>query len=137
MSEVGVVSIVVGVVEVCSRGALIVAPAATLHRFERVIATKGGTRALGAFALTLGATMVWAGASEHSGLATILSVVGWVIVGTSALGLVLFPGVYRALAEAVLPSAADPDADLIGWRVVGLLGVSIGGLLIYFGALAL
>jgi len=122
---------------VCGRGALLVAPAATLHWFEGVIATNGGTRALGTFVLTLGAAMVWAGASEQSGLATVLSVVGWVVVGIGALALVLFPGVYRAIAEAVLPSAADADADLIGWRVVGLLGVSIGGLLIYYGAVAL
>ncbi len=137
VSEVGVVSIVVGVVVVCSRGALLVAPAATLHWFEGVIATNGRTRALGAFALTLGATMVWAGASEHSGLATVLSLVGWVVVGISALALLLFPGIYRAIAEAILPSAADADADLIGWRILGLLGVSIGGLLIYYGAVAL
>ena len=135
VSEVGIVSILVGVVVVCGRGALLVAPAATLHWFEGVIATNGGTRALGAFVLTLGAAMVWSGASEHSGLATVLSVVGWVVVGISTLALVLFPAVYRAIAEAVLPSAAD--SDLIGWRLVGLLGVSIGGLLIYFGALAL
>jgi len=137
VSEVGVVSIVVGVVVVCGRGALLVAPAASLHWFEGVIATNRGTRALGTFVLTLGAAMVWAGASEQSGLATVLSVVGWVVVGIGALALVLFPGVYRAIAEAVLPSAADADADLIGWRVVGLLGVSIGGLLIYYGAVAL
>jgi hypothetical protein len=129
------VSIVVGVVVVCGRGALLVAPAATLHWFEGLIATNSGTRALGAFVLTLGAAMIWAGASEHNGLATVLSVVGWVIVGISTLALVLFPAVYRAIAEAILPSAAD--SDLIGWRFVGLLGVSIGGLLIYFGALAL
>ncbi len=135
MSEVGIVSILVGVVVVCGRGALLVAPAATLHWFEGVIATNGGTRALGAFVLTLGAAMVWSGASEHSGLATVLSVVGWVVVGISTLALVLFPAVYRAIAEAVLPSAAD--SDLIGWRFVGLLGVSIGGILIYYGALAL
>jgi hypothetical protein len=36
VNEVGVVSIVVGVVVVCGRGALLVAPAATLHRFEGV-----------------------------------------------------------------------------------------------------
>ena len=74
-------------------------------------------------------------ASEPSGLATVLSGVGWAVVGISTLALVLFPAAYRAIAEAVLPSTAD--ADLIGWRLVGLLGVSIGGLLIYFGALAL
>jgi hypothetical protein len=135
VSEVGVVSIVIGVVVVCGRAALLVAPAATLQRFEGVIATDGGTRALGAFVLTLGAAMVWAGASEHSGLATVLSAVGWVVVGIGTLALVLFPAVYRTIAKAVLPSAAD--SDLIGWRFVGLLGVSIGGLLIYFGAVAL
>ncbi len=66
MSEVGVVSIVLGVVVVCGRGALLVAPAATLRWFEGVIGTNGRTRALGAVTLTLGASMAWAGALEHS-----------------------------------------------------------------------
>ena len=135
MSEVGAVSIVLGVVVVCSRGALLVAPAATLRWFEGVIGSNTRTRALGAVMLTLGASMAWAGASEHSGLATILSVVGWAVVGISTLALVLFPSVYRAIAEAVLPSDANPD--LLGWRMLGLAGVIVGGLLIYFGALAL
>jgi len=136
VSEVGVVSIVVGVVVVCSRAALLVAPAATLRWFEGVVATNGRTRALGAVALTLGASMTWTGASEHSGLATILSVAGWAVVGISTLALLLFPAAYQAIAEAVLPSS-DIDEDLIGWRFLGLLGVIIGGLMIYYGALAL
>ena len=57
------------------------------------------------------------------------------ILGISTLALALFPAVYRAIAEAVLPS--DTDADLTGWRILGLAGVIIGGLLIYFGTLAL
>ena len=136
MSEVGVVSIVIGVIMVCSRGSLLVAPAATLRWFEGVIATNGRIRALGACALILGASMAWAGASEHGGLAAILSVVGWAIVGISTLTLVLFPGAYRAIAKAMLPTT-DEDTDLTGWRFLGLLGTVIGGLLIYFGALAL
>ena len=135
MSEVGVVSIVLGVVVVCSRGALVVAPAATLRWFEGVITTDGRIRVMGAVMMALGAAMVWAGASEHSGLATFLSVVGWAFVGISTLALELFPAAYRAIAEAVLPS--DTGAELTGWRLLGLLGVIIGGLLIYFGALAL
>lgn len=135
MSKVGVVSIALGILLVCSRGAVLVAPAATLRRFEGLIETDGGTRALGAVALILGVAMVWAGASEGSGLATILWVFGWPIVGISTLALVLFPAAYRSLAQAVLPS--DPDADLTGWRILGLIGVMLGGLLIYFGALAL
>jgi hypothetical protein len=135
VNAVGIVTIVLGLIVVCSRGALVVAPAAALRRFDRLIETNGRTRALGVFALTLGAAMVWAGASEYSGLATFLSVGGWVIVAISALMLVMFPNLYRAVAEAILPS--DPDTELMGWRIVGLAGVSIGGLLIYLGALAL
>jgi len=135
VSEAGVVSIVLGIVLVCSRGALLVAPAATLRWFEGLIATNAGTRALGAVALALGAVTVWAGASEDTGLATVLSVIGWAIVGFSAFALVLFPSVYQDLARALLP--ASESEDTTGWRVVGLAGVAIGGLLIYFGALAL
>jgi hypothetical protein len=136
VSEVGVVSIVLGVVVVCSRGALLVAPAATLRWFEGVVATNGRTRVLGAVTTTLGASMVLAGASGHSGLATILSVAGWAVVGISTLALLLFPAAYRAIAVAVLPSSSINE-ELIGWRLLGLLGVIIGGLLIYYGALAL
>ena len=135
MSEVGIVSIVVGVVVVCSRGPLLVAPTATLRWFEGVIATNGRIRVLGVGVLILGTVMAWAGASEHGGLAMSLSVVGWAIVGISTLALLLFPAAYRSIAEAVLPT--DADEDLAGWRFLGLLGVIIGGLLIYFGVLAL
>jgi hypothetical protein len=137
MSRVAVVSIVLGVVVVCSRGALLVAPAVTLGWFEALIATDGRIRALGAFALTLGATMAWAGTSEYTGLATILRLGGWAIVAFSTPTLVLFPTAYRAIADSVLPSSSDSDSDLAGWRLLGLIGVILGGLLIYFGALAL
>ncbi len=111
------------------------APAAALRWFEGLIGTDRRTRALGAASLALGATMVWAGDSERSGLATILSVAGWGVVAISTLALVLFPAVFRAIGESLLPS--DTDADLSGWRILGLARVVIGGFLIYFGALAL
>ena len=135
MSAVGVVSIVFGVVVVCSRGPLLVAPAQTLRWLLGVIGTNGSVRALGIVALALGAAMVWAGDSEHSELATILWLAGWAIVGVSTLLLLVFPAVYRAIVESMLPSEAD--ADPTGLRILGLAGVIIGGLLIYFGALAL
>ena len=135
MNRVAVVSIALGLIVVCSRGALLVAPAATLGWFEALIVTDGRIRALGAFVLTLGATMAWAGSSEYTGLATILRLGGWAIVAFSTPTLVLFPTAYRAIAESVLPSSSD--SDLAGWRLLGLIGVILGGLLIYFGALAL
>jgi hypothetical protein len=135
VNKVGIISIVPGVAVVCSRGALLVAPAATLRWFEGLIRTNGRTRAFGMVILALGASIVWAGSTEHSSLATILLIAGWAFVGVSTLALVLFPTVHRTIAEAVLPS--DTDADLSGWRILGLVGVLIGGALIYFGALAL
>ncbi len=135
MSAVGIVTIAFGAFLVCGRGALLVAPGATLRWFKETIATNGRLRTLGAFMATLGAAMAWAGAAEDSGLATFLTVFGWGIIGVSALLLVLFPGVYLAIADRFLPS--DTSGSLLWWRFRGLAGTLAGVLLIYFGALAL
>jgi hypothetical protein len=135
MSKVGLVSIAVGVLSVCNRGLLLVAPGATLRWIKRMIETSSRIRVLGAVVLILGATMVWAGASEDSVLATVLSVFGWAMVAMGTLVMMLFPGVYRAMANAVLPS--DPSGSLLLWRFRGLAGVIAGVLLMYYGVLAL
>ncbi len=67
MSSVGIVAITLGVLVVCGRGTLLVAPAATLRWFKETIASNGRLRTLGAFLVTLGAAMAWAGASEDRG----------------------------------------------------------------------
>jgi hypothetical protein len=134
VSALGIVSIVVGVIMLCSRGALLVAPRATLRWFGWMIETNGRTRALGAVVLALGAVMAWAGAGADGGLATLLYVVGWVVAVFGTFGLLVFPSVYRSIGEALLPSDGE---DLTGWRGIGLVGVVIGAALIYYGALAL
>ena len=134
MSTVGIVSIVLGALVVGGRGTMLLAPEAGLHWFKEVIATNGRLRLLGGFMIVLGVAMAWAGASEASVLASIMTVFGWASIGMSTLLLVLFPGVYRAIANPFLPSDTD---NLFLWRFGGLVGVAIGGLLIYFGVLAL
>lgn len=135
MSAVGIVSIAVGALGICSRGPLVVAPAASLRWFEKLISTNGRVRVLGAVMLPLGVAMIWAGSTEDSGLAGLLFMVGLGIVTVCALWLLPFPDAYRALANEILPS--DRSGSLIGWRIVGLAVVFAGALLIYFGALAL
>ena len=135
VNAVGLVSIVLGVLVVCGRGFLVVAPGATLRWFQRLISSDGRMRTAGAFLVPLGAVMVWAGNSEDSGLAGVLLFVGLAFVAGTTLLLVLFPGAYRALAREFLPS--DPSGRLVGWRIRGLVGVAVGVLLIYFGELAL
>ena len=135
MSAIGIVTIALGALVVCGRGALLVAPAATLQWFKKTTASNGRLRSLGAFFVTLGAVLAWAGASEDSGLATFLTIFGWGVLGYSALVLVLFPSIYRAMANAFLPS--DTSGSLFLWRFRGLAGTLVGVLVIYFGALAL
>ena len=135
MNAVAIVTIALGVLVVCGLGTLLVAPAPTLRWLKATIASNARTRMLGAFAMALGGAMVWAGTSEDSGLATFLTVLGWVMLVISALVLVLFPGVCRAMANAFLPS--DTSGRLFWWRFRGLAGTLAGVLIIYFGVLAL
>ena len=135
MNTVGIVTIAFGVSILCGRGTTLVAPALTLRWFKETVASNGQLRTFGSFLVTLGAAMAWAGASEDSGLATFLTVFGWGLLGLSALALVLFPGIYRAMANAFLPS--DTSGRLFWWRFRGLAGTLVGVLVIYFGALAL
>ncbi len=135
MNPVGIVTIALGVLVVCYRGTMLVSPAPILRWFKETVASNGQLRTFGSFLVTLGAAMAWAGASEDSGLATFLTVFGWGLLGLSALALVLFPGIYRAMANAFLPS--DTSGRLFWWRFRGLAGTLGGVLVIYFGALAL
>ena len=140
MSAVGIVSIAVGVLGVCKGGLLLVVPAAFLRWVKRTFRTNGRVRVLGAFVLALGATLIWAGASEEQDtlravLAFILFVLGLAVVGIAAPWLALFPGAFRTLVNAIVPS--DACESLILWRMAGLARLILCVLLIYFGARAL
>ena len=134
MNTVGIVTIAFGVSILCGRGTTLVAPALTLRWFKETIASNARIRMLGAFVMALGGAMVWAGTSEDSGLATFLTVSGWVVLVSSALVLVLFPGVYRAIANPFMPS---DTSNFFLWRCAGLASVPVGVFIIYFGVLAL
>ena len=130
--SVGFVSIAFGTILVLSRGAMLVAPGATSGWFRHVIGTTRRTRIFGAcVVLVLAAPMVWAGASEDTGIATLLFVLGIFIVAVTIPMLVVFPRAYMDLAAMFLP--AEDDSDFVGWRLLGLVGVVIGGAFILAG----
>ena len=134
MSATGVVSIVFGVVVILSRGFLVISPRRALEWFEGQIQTERRTRFLGVFVLPLAGLMLWAGASEATGLAEFLRVVGFFVL-FGAFWLILHPRSYKALAEVFLPG--DPGGSLLGWRVAGGVGVLVGAALVIFGWRAL
>jgi len=135
MSAVGIVSIAVGLLIMVSRGLLVLAPAATLRWFGGIIQSEANTRIFGTCVLLVAAPMIWAGASEPSGLATVLFIFGVFIVVVSLPALVFFPRAYMAIADGFLP--ADSDTGLFAWRMLGLAGVVIGAALFMAGLHAL
>ncbi len=135
MNAVGIVCIVFGFIVAVSRGLLLVAPAATLRKFRTLISTTGGTRTLGVFALIIAAAMTWAGASQESGLAYFLLLLGIFTFVACLPALVLFPRAFMALCDGLFPDASR--TDLFGWRVIGLLGLVIGSAVVIIGIDAL
>ena len=79
--------------------------------------------------------MIWACASETSGLASVLFVFGMFVVVISLPALVFFPRAYMAVVDGLLP--ADLDTGLFGWRMLGLVKVIIGAALFMAGLHAL
>ncbi len=127
MSSVGIVCIILGSLIVISRGLVVVSPAATLRWFKDMIRTETRIRTLGVFALTLPALMIWAGASEDTVLAQVLLIFGLFFLLFAIPWLVFFPRSYMELTSSLLPS------NLMGWRLLGLLGAIVGLVLVYFG----
>jgi hypothetical protein len=131
MSSVGIVCIIFGFLIVISRGLIVVAPATTLRWVKNMISTEIRVRTLGLYALVLPALMIWAGASEDTILANVLLIFGLFYLLIAIPWLVFFPRSYMEFTNSLLPS------NLMGWRVLGLLGVVVGLVLVHFGLDAL
>ncbi len=131
MSSVGIVCIVFGFFIVISRSLVVVAPATTLRWVKDMISTETRVRTLGLYALVLPALMIWAGASEDTVLAYVLLVFGLLFLLLPIPWLVFFPRSYMEFTNSLLPS------NLMGWRVLGLVGVIIGVAIFMIGMRAL
>jgi hypothetical protein len=135
MSMSGIVTICLGLLIICSRGPLIFVPASVLAWFRAAIKTKNRTRGLGAIVGLVSLPMIWSGMSEDSELALFLLIFGGILLFISIAGLLLFPHFYMSIAEIFI--AEDPDSNLFGWRIIGLVAVIIGSYIVWVGMNAL
>ena len=135
MNSAGIIAMILGALIVCSRGPLLFAPRASIRLFREAIKTNNRTRVLGAFAVLLAGSMMWSGASQGSSLETIMFIFGVFFLVFTIPALVLFPHVYMSIADEVLPD--DSGGRLLGWRVIGLAGIVIGGAIFWIGVDAL
>jgi uncharacterized protein YjeT (DUF2065 family) len=135
MSGVGIVCIVLGILVICGRLPLVVAPGQNLRWLRRLVSSDSRIRVLGAVFVPLGVAMVWVGDPAEGDLAGVVMFLGLWILGASSLLLIAFPATYRSHIEGLTPE--EPEGNLIGWRLAGLAGVAIGVIFIYAGVLAL
>jgi hypothetical protein len=131
MSSAGIVCIIFGFLIVIYCGLIVVAPAITLRWNKDMISTETRVRTLGLYALVLPALLIWAGASEDSGLANVLLIIGLFYLLVAIPWLVFFPRSYMEFANPLLPS------NLMVWRVLGLLSAIVGLVLVRIGLSAL
>ncbi len=135
MSTAGMVAMFLGVLIVCSRGPLLLIPASALRWFGEAIKTEGRTRVSGAIVVIIAVPMIWSGMSENTGLASVLFILGIFFLVVAIPALVLFPNVYMSLAISFIPD--DFSGNLLGWRLLGLVGVIIGVAIFMIGMRAL
>ncbi len=89
----------------------------------------------GTFAVLIASLMIWSGIDENSDLASIMFVLGVLILVTTIPTLVLFPRTYMSVVGSMLP--ADSGTNLFGWRVFGLVNIIIGVAFFTAGMVAL
>ena len=88
MSGVGIVCIVLGILWVCGRLPLVVAPGQTLQRFRRLVSSDSRLRVLGAVFIPLGAAMIWVADPAERALDGVVMFLGMWILGASLLLLI-------------------------------------------------
>ncbi|MCP5058391.1 MAG: hypothetical protein GY937_16940 [bacterium] len=124
MEPLAIVTAIVAVLIIASRGPLIFAPTATLDTYRRWLSTLGRIRLIGAVAAVLAVALLVTGGkadAEHSGIAAGIVGLGWLMMG-AAFWLVLAPRHYRRVVYGLFDAVSDPTV----LRVVGVFAVSIG-----------
>ena len=134
MDPLSVVCVVIGILIIATRGPMVFAPTATLRVFDRLISTDSRIRGFGVvlapFAVGLIALPLGEGASVE-----ILRALGWTWAAVT-LWLLFAPGSYRRFARGVLNFfESSMDESIV--RIIGLVAVTIGVALIYFGVYVL
>ncbi|MBW2232052.1 MAG: hypothetical protein JRH17_16850 [Deltaproteobacteria bacterium] len=127
MSMLAWTSIGLGCFVIATRGPLLVAPAATLDFLRWILGAPIRIRLLGLVVTGLGALMILGSSAEERVFASILSFFGWYAVVAGFGSLVLFPSLYKALAEWLIDNMADVMQPLGGF------GVALGIALVWFG----
>ncbi len=131
MDPLAIACVALGLLVILSRAPLVVAPAATLRSYRKLLASTARTRIVGVLVLVLGVAVVTPAWGIERTVVQVLAVLGWLLCFGGAL-LLVFPAAFRLLADNLLRAASDA-VDGAFLRVVGVIAVAVGAGLIYVG----
>ncbi len=127
MEPVAIVTALLGIVSIVSRGGLLFAPEATLALQRRLFSNTGRTRLMGVFVIGLGVALIVTAHEPNPGQARFyLELLGW-FVAVAGLGIVIAPGAWGRFALSILEAFEDPTT----LRAMGALGIGFGVFLIW------
>lgn len=127
MSPLALVLILVGLLIAATRAPFIFAPERTRSFYLSMMGTDRRMRSLGVLITLIGAVMVWAGAQEVGQLATIIYVLGLLILAMAA-AIIVLPSPARRMATATWGSFS---AGVL--RGLGLVALVFGLLVAAYG----
>ena len=116
-------TLLLGLFLIVSRGALLVAPEASVAAFRKLLERPSWLRLMGAlfFLLGLGFVQTAPAVPQHPVASPALTALGWALLAASA-WLLIWPRGYQLLAEPVIDALGDGSV----LRVMGALGVLMG-----------
>ncbi len=129
MSNLAIVSIILGVFIIAIRSPLILLPETTMIFYRKLTANKKRIRILGTFMAMLSFAMISSAQHSDQVAASIISIFGWFIVLIAVPFLLIFPSFYKLLAEFVFEII---DNSII-LRSMGFIGTAMGIFFIYLG----
>lgn len=131
MNAVAIVSIVLGLTIIITRGPLVFAPQKTKNFYLQFFETHQRVRGVGLLMAVVGVVILLALAESTGLLAQILIVFGWILV----VGAVAFIAPFPGAAKTVIDRGFGMVNETV-LRVIGALAVAVGVVLVYAGATA-
>ncbi|MCJ7774441.1 MAG: hypothetical protein MUP22_15060 [Desulfobacterales bacterium] len=132
MNRLSVISIIIGIFAIVFRAPFIFAPEAAMRYFsEKVASNNNGIRLFGLFLLVLGIAMIFAAWESGLVIGKIIVIWGLFIAFISIVLMLIFPGAYGQ----ILNYFSTVDSSVL--RGIGVLGVAIGAIFLYFGLVVL
>lgn len=129
MSNLALVSIILGIFVVLSRGPFILSPESTRKFFiEFFLASDARLRTVGISIVLFGVLMIMVSQGHDQTAALVFKYYGWFIAIAATFLHVTFTSITRNIAKNIMESF-----NILTLRILGVLAVVVGTVLIYWG----